>query len=349
VWVSDVRPAPVQPEVPKTVGQLAARPVEQERVDLHAAALAGAGAVSNAAAGGAARSRDAAPGPRDAASEPKAARPALRSDEREVLDLIWFEAESLPRMRKKPPWRRLLDELENQIPDPELDDPEVVEEPKQMEERREVFEILAQGEPTDAEGIYEALHAAVRADGRFLPPLVLVAGELSMPFDELEALKATVTTVTPLANDENLRSTLATAREFLETPELLAAPAVAEGMTTRIKDAFAAGKRVVAQGYLEAQTERVLLDKRHYQRRSLFKARRLRALLHLPSGAAPIPTYLPDDLAEALPLYQRFKVRLVVEVNLRADQYETQPVALKALALMRASPLPPPVPPPPGR
>jgi hypothetical protein len=337
-WSSEPRAQPA-PEAPKTVGQLAARFQEPEVVDTRAAAQVGVAAASTAAAG---------PARALPALEPSAPRaapaPAVRAatrPEKEVYELLWFDPTGVSRLRRKAPWRVILDDLEQQRLDPDLDDPASVGDSSDLEERREVFEILARGDATDVDSVHDALLAGLRDDGKFIPALALVAGDLVFPFDELETLKATVTTVTPLvAGDENLKSTLEAARDFLKTPDLLAAPAVAEGLTTRIKEAFATGKRVVAQGYLEAQTERALLDQRHYQRRSIFKARRIRALLHTTSGAAPAPVYLPDELAAALPLYQRFGARLIVEVHLRADQYESHALAFKAMALLRLVPLP---------
>ena len=79
---------------------------------------------------------------------------------------------------------------------------------------------------------------AARDDGRFLPPIVVVSGELSTPFDEVEVLKATITVVTPIAgNDENLRAALEVARELLKLPGLGSSPQVVESLTTRIRDA----------------------------------------------------------------------------------------------------------------
>jgi hypothetical protein len=133
----------------------------------------------------------------------------------------------------------------------------------------------------------------------------------------------------------------------------MSAPAVAEGLTKRIEDAFAGGKRVVPPGYLEAQRERALLEQRQYQRRAVFGGKHLRGLLKLGApepapgvrlggpgkapagGAVVVPAYLPESLAEELPMYPRFRVRVVAEVRLAADRYETHPAALRAMALAR--------------
>lgn len=246
----------------------------------------------------------------------------------------------MPRIRRTARWRSILLDLEKHPPDPDLEDPAFAKDPADVEDRREIFEILARGTPAIAAEINEALVSAVREDGKLVPPLLLVGGELQLPFDEIETLRATVTTVTPLAgNDENLRASLDVARQFLAIPGLATAPAVAEGLTNRIRDAWNQGKRVVAPGYLDAQTERVLTEQRHYQRRTVFGGQHLRALLHA-GGPNPIPTYLPEATAKVLPLYPRFKVRFVVELHLQIDPYETHQAALRGVALARVSPLP---------
>ncbi len=286
-----------------------------------------------------ARRAEAAPASASAAPPlPRSSSPRIEPDG--AIQLVFHETDSMPRIRRTPRWRSILHELEKHPPDPDLEDPAFAKDPADVEDRREIFEILARGTPAIAVEVNEALVAAVREDGKLVPPLLLVGGELQLPFDEIETLRATVTTVTPLAgNDENLRASIEVARQFLAIPGLATAPAVAEGLTTRIRDAWNQGKRMVAPGYLDAQTERVLTEQRHYQRRTVFGGPHLRALLHA-GGPSPIPTYLPEAAAKVLPLYPRFKARIVVEVHLQLDPYETHQAALRGVALARVSPLP---------
>jgi hypothetical protein len=96
------------------------------------------------------------------------------------------------------------------------------------------------------------------------------------------------------------------------------------------------------QGYLEAHTERLLLEQRYYQKRTLLGQEWIRALL-TPSGAAAgeaIPTYLPERLSKELPMFQRFRARAVVEARLQLDQFEVHPSALRVVALGRVVPMP---------
>lgn len=306
--------------------------------------VTGAASASDAAAGASAPwslpRAEAASAP--AASAQPTVRPAARIDQNEVLQILWFNPDAIPRIRRKPAWRRILDEAEKDgAVDPDAADPAFAKDPSEVEDRRDVFLILAGGATTDGAGVNDALASGVRDDGRYVSSLILVAGDLSFPFDELETLKATITTVTPLVgNDENLRASVEVAKDFLKTPELRSAPAVAEGLTTRIREAFAQGRRAVPAGYLDAQTERVLLEQRHYQRREVLGGPHIRALLHTPGTSAPVPTYLPDALSKKLPLYQRMKVRLIAEVHLALDQYETHAAALEVAALARLMPAP---------
>ncbi|WP_437668804.1 hypothetical protein [Sorangium sp. So ce131] len=254
----------------------------------------------------------------------------------ETLELVWIDPKSTARIRKRPPWQRLVDDAVRDPPAAAPAGPELPGQAVPTEDRHDVFLILARSAATDGHGVAAALSDAVREDGKFAPPLVLVAGELRFPFDELEALKAAVTTATPFAGgDEPLKAAVAAANDFLKTPGLLAAPAVVEGLTDRIRQAFGRVRRAVPPGYLDAQIERALLQHRRYQKRMFAGAPHLRALLQGPSDKAPMLVYLPADLATKLPLYQRFRARLIAAAHLSMDQFEPHTFALEALALAR--------------
>ncbi|WP_437760724.1 DUF2169 domain-containing protein [Sorangium sp. So ce1389] len=299
----------------------------------------GSAAIQPAAAPPAAPSRpDPAPAPAraPAAKGPAAARPVAA----EIVHLLWFDPKSVARVRRQPAFRPLLEELDERPLDREADEPALAKDPMAVEDHREIFEIIARAGATDAEGAQDAVIDAVRDSGKFVPPVCLLAGELIFHFDELEALKATVTAAAPLVgNDEQLRAAVAPAQDFLKLPELRSSPAVAEGLTARIKEAFD-GKRVAPAGYLKTQAERALLDQRHYQRRPVFGGPHLRALLQPPGSSQQLPAYLPAALAQQLPMYQRFRARIIAELHLQVDQHESHPVALRVLALARVAPLP---------
>ena len=305
--------------------------------------------ASNAAAGALASVLrfEASPARTTSAAEP---RQAPRVEATDALELVWFDVESTPRLRRKAAFRAILLALEKKPLDPDFDDPALAKEPMLVEDRREVFEILARAEPTNHAALDATLARCLREDGKFVPAIALFSGELELPFDEVAALRATLSTVTPfVGTDDALRAAVDTARELLALPELIAAPAVVEGLTRRIEDAFAQGKRAVPVGYLEAQRERVLLEQRRYQRRAVFGDKFLRAVLRLDGEATAkqtaaarasanpgVPAYLPPSVADLLPLASRFRARLVAEIRLGADPAESHPAALKVLALVRA-------------
>ncbi|XXX77031.1 DUF2169 domain-containing protein [Sorangium sp. So ce134] len=269
-----------------------------------------------------------------------ATRPALaamsRLDAGTALQFIWYDPEEVPRIRRKPAFQQIIRELEDRPLDAEVDDPAIAKDPMAVEDRREVFEVLVRGEAADEAGLSGALERAVRDDGKFVPPLILLAGELHLPFDELERLKAMMTTATPFAaGDEVLSAAVEEAKGFLSMPHLLSPPAVAEGFTKRIEDAFARAKRSVPQAYLGEQAERVLLEKRCYQRRVVLGATHLRALLQVGGSSRLVPAYLPEGLAKKLPMQARFKARVIAVVELQEDPSEVHPAALRVTALGR--------------
>lgn len=302
-----------------------------------AATVGGALAASNAAA-----SAIAPPAP---APSP-AARPIRTFSGREIVDLLWFDPAILPKVREHPRYKEILAEVAPKpkkvsFDDDPFDDAIAEEEPEDIKARREVFAVIARAESIDAEGVGEAMADAVGEDGTFVPPLVLLAGELSFVFDEIAALKATVAATSPFASsDKKLKETLDTVAELLQTPWIQGSTGVAEGLAQRIKEAFAQGSRSVPASYLDSHTERSLLEQRAFQKRTVFGEPHLRTLLSPLGAAASIPTYLPEALATKLPMVLRMRVRILAEASLPQDQYETYPASLRAVAIGRVSPLP---------
>jgi hypothetical protein len=253
------------------------------------------------------------------------------------VELLWFDPASVARMRRVPAWRELLVSLGGQPKSQTFEIADAGQEPWEAEDRREIFEIVARARSAEAAGVPEALDAAIDEDGKFIPPLLLLSGELELPFDELAALKAALSTAAPLVKpapaDEDLRASVGAAKELLQTPGLSAAPAVCEGLTDRIREAFAKEKTALPEGYLDAQMERVLLSERQYQKRKVLGAVYLRALLWMKGESEAFVAYLPEDLSGKLPMYRRFGARVAVEVHPKKDQYERGEEALRAVAL----------------
>ncbi len=289
-----------------------------------AAVLAGAAAASNAATGSTA----------NAAPETKRSR--VRPSPAEILELVWFDPAATPRVKRHPEWKAILDDLESEEFDPTLDEEPLQDDAADGDDRREVFEVLTRGSPSGPDRIEHALVDAVRPDGRFAPRLMLVAGELTFEFDDMEVLKATLAAATPFATEEGeLKRAVDRASDFLKSPGLVCAPDVARGFTQRIRDAFRASPRLVQASYLEDQTERALLDRRAYQRRTVFGEKHLRGETMFVGLTAGVPTYLPDALAKKLPMFRRFKLRMLAEAHHQEDQYEAHAAAFKPVAVAR--------------
>lgn len=268
---------------------------------------------------------------------------AERPPPAEIVELLWFDPAAVERIRDNPPWRAVLEAIAPRPPEIRYDDEAPPpDEPEEVKAQRDVFGVLTEAGPISAGGLDDSISRAIGPMGAFRPPLALVAGELAFPFDELETLKATVAAVSPLAaGDKKIKEIVETVNELLKTPWLEGSSGVAEGLTNRVKEAFGQAARLLPAGYLEAHTERRLLEKRHYQRRTVLGRTWIRGLVTMGGGAvsAPaVPVYLPDELATKLPMFQRLEARMVAEVHLQQDQYESHPHALRVVALARVAP-----------
>jgi hypothetical protein len=271
---------------------------------------------------------DAAPAP--AKSEVARAAPA------EIVDLLWFDAGLPDRVRVAPAWFTLVARA-RPVPEQPMDD-DPPEDPPAVVDRRDVFTVLTDADPTSLDDLEGCVAAATTPKGAFTPPLAALRGELEIAFDDLETLKATLAVVAPFAvgPDKRLKETFEAANEALKERLFPTSGRPVENLTARLRDAFAAGSWSLPAGYLDLQVERALVEQRRYQRRAVLGETWLRALLGLRGSAAPV--YLPEALVGRLPLYARFNARVIVEVLLQQDPFEAHPYALKCLALARAVP-----------
>ncbi len=248
---------------------------------------------------------------------------------RELLDLLWLDPSAAARAKKRPAWRELVDALENQPADPDLDGEKTA-----IDSRRELFEVLAKAPPTDALGVEDALLGAIRADGKFAPPLVLVAGELRFSFDDRERLKAlSLLAARHAAADKKLKEAVDAATEALADPAITGASGIPSALAARIEEALPPRGPVASE--VLASSTRMLLEARHFAKRPVFGAPHLRCSLDTGTGTAPLVVYLPEDAAPKLPLFQRITARILVEVHVRQDEVESHPTALRACALAR--------------
>lgn len=338
VWASGATTAAPPAASRETIGEAAAAAataaVAASSATTDRASQDGALAASNAAAGATPWSAP----KREVRIDAPMESPGIRAEvQAEMVQLIWFDPDMVPRARRVAAWKKVLEALEHHPRSRDLEMADGAKDAWEIEDRQEIFEIMAKGARTDGKGVEEALDNSIGDDGKFAPPLVLLAGELEMPFDELETLKAAMSTATPLITpaDELLRTAVNVAKDFIQVPGLVATPAVSEGLTARIRDAFAKEKKALAPEYLDQQIERGLLANRSYQKREVFGGTYLRGLLFIPSEKTPLIAYLPLDLAKKLPMWKRFRARLIADVHPAQDQYETVPRAVKVVAIAR--------------
>ncbi len=328
--------AAVEPPV-KVLDEAAAKrgwkPAGAKKAAGAAAAGAATGAVSvDILRGGAAAASNAVLTPEERLARAPIAEQRVRQAPREILELLWFDPSYLPRIRRKPEWKDILAVARTRTFD---DDPGPDAPPEKRQEardRKEIFTLLARGTPMDMRSIEEAMDAAVNEDGCFIPPLVLVAGEITFPFDEVETLKATIAAVTPLiGEDKRLQGAVDTAQKLLQTPWIAGASELAETQTLRIKEAFAAGSRSVPGSYLEHHTEKMLLHQRAYRKRVVLGEEHVRGELAL--GGKLMPVYLPEAAGRQLPALPGWSARIVAEGRRKVDWRDAAEMTLRVGAV----------------
>jgi len=270
---------------------------------------------------------------------------------REAMTLLWLDDSKAETIVAMPQWTKLLSEAEKEE-EPELpakgakddeeedyfaeEEPEEEEEPEDVKQRKRVCKILARGEPSDGPGLAIAVTNAVNKNGILEPPMMLASGELSFPFEAWETVKALLIAATPAAvSDKKLKEMLDSVQETSKAPGIERSTSIAEGLASRLREAFLQTNRQVGPNWLDAQAERMLLEGRHYQKRSVLGQTFLRCLLHTPGAEEGIPTYLPEALAKTLPMVSKLRVRVMAEVHASQDQYETYPRCLRVYALGR--------------
>jgi hypothetical protein len=253
-----------------------------------------------------------------------------RKSPTEVVEMLWCDAAFVPRIRARPSWKKLL--ASSKPPDAEA---AARERSKEAKELRDAFVVLARGETCDAAGLEAALDVAI-ADGMFTPPLVLAAGEVTLAFEEREVLKATLGLVAPFAaSDKKLKEQCDATRELLESPWVATGSAGMAALAASLRDTFAKAPRGISPASIEAQCERLLLEQRRLQKRTLLGEEWVRAPFVPDGSERTLPLYLPEAAAKELPMFARFRARIIAELRLKLDQDETSDSALRAVAISR--------------
>lgn len=329
-----VSAAPIAPQVKASPwsgagGSFTSRAEAAQSLDTRAdgnAARAGVAAASDAAAS--MEARQVSPPQTEVKTKPAVdTRPAPK----ESVKLLYFDPQCIERMRRHDEWRIVLAEYELRRLEQGRDEDR--RPPENDRVRRDIYEVMLRGKPVGPEALRSMLSRGFDEDGHFEAPLVLVAGELELPFDELSALKATVAIVRPITGgDKRLSDVLDAQEELSKMPWLEGSNGVADGLRERIREVFVSGKRAVSWDYVDAHVERMLLERRCYQARTLWGKKWIRALMRVSNGV-DVPVYLPDALREEVPLFKRFRARIVGEVEGKEDRYEGSEVAVKVVGL----------------
>ncbi len=269
--------------------------------------------------------------PRSEAARPA---PGARVGGRDIVELLWFSATAVPRIRKHPDWKEILADVKPRPDDEDLDDDVPPGRRPSAKDRRDVLAILARGKAIRVEDLESAMMDAVGEDGAFIPPLVLIAGELEFPFDEVETLKALVAASSPLvALDRKLKETVDAIHEAFNMPWVQGATGVVESLISQLKEALGQNRAISVQK-IEAHAERALLEHRHYQKRLVMGQMRTRCLLSS-GGQMKVPVYLPEGVGKELPGWPRMTARLIAEMRLKQDPGEQSRFSLRVIALAR--------------
>ncbi len=285
------------------------------------AALSGAASASDAAAqreqrpGGAAR------------QEQRRARPASG----EILELTWFSEEAAKRVRANPAFAEA---IRDKSSDEWVGAEGGAETKDAVRDRKDVVRAMMRAPRTETEELSTVLAEAVDEDGVLVPPTVVMAGEMALQFSVVERLKATVAVVSPFAPADKRLTELCEQATALLGSDFKCTTAAAEALVQKLREAFGGQARGVPPGFLDDGVERILLEDRAYDRRTVLGKACLRATLSL-SGGGAVATYLPDHLATELPMYQRFRAAAVGELRTQQDQFESAALAFMVMALGR--------------
>ncbi len=276
----------------------------------------------------------------DAEPAPKKKTPKRPQHPQSIVELLWFEQEATSRLRRR--WPELAEDLEFAPRDPDHDLSDDVE-PQLARAHHTHFGLLTEAALTELSTLPARVREAVSATGRFTPPLLLLEGELRFPFDQSEILRATAATIAPDDKDHRkLQHALEQVQSHLDTPLLSGSTETVTRLNNHLRQLYRESKRSLSLDYLDETVERMLLEQRRYQKRTLFGGTWIRALLITSSSGATertIVSYLPESLETRLPLMLAFPARLIAEAHLKQDQYENHAHALRVVTLGRIAKL----------
>jgi hypothetical protein len=258
-----------------------------------------------------------------------------------LVELVWHEPEVAAAVRRSPIWSALPSAQRRPSVTPRPSSGEQDTEARRAaKDIRDLLRVLQSAEADDASNLSGMLRSAT-VDGLFVPPLVIVEGDLEPLFSPHEILQATLAAVAPFTTaDADLKQVAGEVRDVLSAPGVAASRKVLDTLIERLRKAFGARSRDVEASYLEETTTASLVENRKYDLRKVLGTECLRASLHpratdADRRPAPIPIYIPAEAGEELPLARRWPARVVAELRSRADESEPARVALRARAIGR--------------
>ncbi len=263
--------------------------------------------------------------------EPEPDAPLRRDDPLELL----FADERLPHdLQREPQFREVLSRARGKrsilegppAPVPEGDDVRSLA-------IRVLYDALP-AEPSELESIAGFSGGRDRFDLLTRPPLVVLHGDLCLKFDEREALRATVGVAQPFVPlDRSLKDAVDFASAVLES-EWSGAFSI-DNAAARLRDALAKASKDMSRSTVEATIQRLLLERRKFKTARILGAERIRADLSFAEGRPAVVFYLPIELRDQLPLFDRLPIRALVEVRPKQDGAEAHPCALFVRAFAR--------------
>jgi len=250
----------------------------------------------------------------------------------EVVEMLWFDEEADKRLRHR--WPKLCDQLDFAPRDAQHD--LLGNDARKARSHHLHFGVMTEAACEDQPGMRRALREAISEKGRFTPPVVLLRGTLRFPFEAIEILRATAATVKPVAGDDKkLKAALEQVDELLATPLLSGSSETVTNFVAHLRKLYKDSRRSLSVAYLDEAVERMLLEQRKYQKRTLFGGTWIRSMLMLDSRDKGIPTYLPEALDNNLPMMVSFSARIIAEAHVKQDQYESHAYALRVVTLGR--------------
>lgn len=249
---------------------------------------------------------------------------------RAIVDVLAFDAGVPSRLRRSRQHAPLLASPAASRTPQGLDAPNA-EVTAEERARADVLRVLSSGVPVAPDAIARALDELLDDPDELELPLFLVEGEVTPTMDEVLGLRAAVEHAKGLAGqNKRLLALLATAGEALSrsTPP---PPEAAVAMHQQIE--AATGELGLPSRHLSKLVERTLREARSYKRRTLLGSPRIRADVTL--GSMVMPLYLPDSVADLLPLLPTFRLAALVESRPREDACEPCSASLVACAVGR--------------